>query len=500
MKNILEYLETTANRLPQKIAFCYEENNITFYDLQQSSKRIGSGLIRYNLNNKPIVLLFDQGIEQIITMLGIVYSGNFYVVLDSKMPRDRLNSIINTLETNVLIYSDSLKDIACNLNVSNKENYNDLINININQYELDNIRNKQIDTDIVYAIFTSGSTGTPKGTVVSHNALFKYIEWFSNTFDFNENIAYAGQMQFYFSASVSSLFSCLKNGFSYYIVPKSCFIFPINLVKFLNEKKIDTIYWVPSALGIMANYDVFKYEKPLYLKTILFVGEVMPVKYLNYYIKYLGNITYANLFGPTETVDICTYYIVDRSFNLDESIPIGKPCNNCDSFILNSKNERDTKGELCVRGSFLASGYYNMLDKTREVFVQNPLNTKYPELIYKTGDLVELNEKGEYIYIGRVDNQIKHMGYRIELGEIDKAGMACDYIRSCITVYDKTVDNIIFIFEGKGKKEEVFEVLKSKVPNYMIPQKIIKVNNIIYNANGKIDRKYYSANYKELER
>ena len=163
---------------------------------------------------------------------------------------------------------------------------------------------------------------------------------------------------------------------------------------------------------------------PQYLRTVLFAGEVMPVKHLNYWRKFLPDCTYANLFGPTETTDICTFYRVDRIFENDESLPIGKACDNCSVLLLTDDGREalpGEEGELIVRGSFLADGYYNDPEKTAAAFPQNPLNKAYPERVYRTGDIARLNEKGEFIYISRKDFQIKRSGYRIELGEIEAA-------------------------------------------------------------------------------
>ena len=181
----------------------------------------------------------------------------------------------------------------------------------------------------------------------------------------------------------------------------------------------------------------------------------MPTKHLNYWINNVNNNTlFANLYGPTEITVDCTYYIVDRHFQDNEVLPIGKPCLNSDILILNAKNEAcktHEQGELCVRGSSLALGYWNNFEKTDSVFVQNPLNNAYPEKIYRTGDVVFLNERSEIIFVGRKDFQIKHLGYRIELGEIEQSIISVfDSISACVT-YDKLRNEIVLFYESKNE-------------------------------------------------
>ena len=228
----------------------------------------------------------------------------------------------------------------------------------------------------------------------------------------------------------------------------------------------------------------------------------MPVKPLNYWRERLPNALFANLFGPTETTDICTYYIVDRKFSGGETLPIGRACDNCDVFVVKEDGtaaDVGEEGELYARGSFLAMGYYNNPEKTAAAFVQNPLNTAYPETVYKTGDLVKLNENGELIYISRKDFQIKHMGYRIELGEIEAAAYAAEGLSSAAVIYDKQEDKIILVYTGRQKDvSEIMNALKSRLPDYMLPQKIIRIKAMPINANGKTDRKWLTANYKNI--
>lgn len=365
---------------------------------------------------------------------------------------------------------------------------------------LQQIREEMIDTDPLYVLYTSGSTGMPKGSVISHRSVIAYAEWVSQTFSFDEQTIFGSQTPFYFSMSVLDIYATIRNAATLQIIPKKLFSFPIKLLEYLNEKKVNTIYWVPSALSIVADWKALDYVETSELHTILFAGEVMPTKQLNIWRSHIPNALYANLFGPTEITDIGLYYILDREFSNEESIPIGNSCKNMNAFAINEQGnliEKDEIGELYFRGSFVGYGYYNNLEKTREVFVQNPLNQSYPEIVYRTGDLVRKNEYGEFMYLGRKDFQIKHMGYRIELGEIENAANAFEKIERAVCIYQSSEDSIVLFYQGKAEAKEILVFLKELLPSYMMPNELIQLCSMPLNANGKTDRKRLQENYLE---
>ena len=496
MKNILEFLEANALKYPDKKAFISVNKSLTYGELQNEAKAIGSALIKkLKAEKKPVAVYFDKEVTTISAMLGVVYSGNFYTVIDSEMPKERIEKIFSTLSPAAVITDEKYFDKACELSFDGEVlKIGELVKTEVDEAALSDIRERQIDTDLVYALYTSGSTGIPKGAVLSHKSVISYTNWVTNEFKFDSKTVFANQTPFYFSMSVTDIYSTLKSGATLCIIPKIYFSFPIKLIEFLNEYKVNTIYWVPSAISIISNFDVFKYGKPEHLKTVLFAGEVMHTKQLNYWIDNLEkDVTYANLFGPTETTDICTFYVVDRVFRNDESLPIGKHCDNCNVFILKDDGSLagvDEEGELYARGSFLSSGYYNNPEKTAEAFVQNPLNKAYPETVYKTGDIVKYNDKGEIIYITRKDFQIKHMGYRIELGEIETAVNSMEEIKECACVYSEKDDKIVLFYNAKKTDEKVImSFLSGRLPDYLLPNRLINMKQIPHNQNGKIDRK-----------
>ncbi len=503
MKNILEYLEQTAENHPDKIGFTDEHRDVTFSELMQNAQRIAGSLAKIGCR-KPVAVLIDRNVRCIESMFAAVYAGNFYVVIDVHSPEARIRSILETLHPAAVITDRELLPLAQQLaGAAHAELivlYEDAVLREINGEHLARIREHMIDTDPLYVLFTSGSSGTPKGTILSHRSVISYTSWVSGQFGFDTATVFGSQTPLYFSMSVTDLFSTIKCGSTYHMIPKSYFTFPMKLIEFLNHRQVNTIYWVPSALAIVSNWDVFAFARPEHLKTILFAGEVMPVKHLNYWRRHLPGCLYANLFGPTETTDICSFYIVDRDFADSDSLPIGRACDNCDTFLLTEEGTRATRegeeGEIVVRGSFLADGYYNEPEKTAAAFTQNPLNTAWPERIYRTGDLAKLNKKGEFIYISRKDFQIKRMGYRIELGEIEAAAGSFAKIKSAAALYDAEAGRILVLYEGSIKDtDEVLQKTADKVPPYMRPDEVIRIKQMPYNANGKIDRQRLLKEY-----
>lgn len=506
MKNILEFLEQNAVARRDFTAFADEEISLTYGELYKKARAVGSFLCLKRKKNMPVAVLTKRGTGTLCGMLGTVYSGNFYVVLDADSPNERLNKIIDTLKPFALLYDEENSEKTGELSFFGEAfSLEKAEDFPVDEKALFAVRKKMIDTDPVYALFTSGSTGVPKGAVISHKNVISYTEWFVSEYKIDESTVFGSQTPFYFSMSVSDVFATLKSGGALHIIPKKLFSFPIKLVEFLNERQVNTIYWVPSALSIVANWRVLDYGKIEKLEKILFAGEVMPVKQLNYWRKCYPDALFSNLFGPTETTDICTFYTLNRAFCDDESLPIGKACDNCDVFVLDESNalikedEVEKIGELYVRGSFLSAGYYGNREKTEAAFVQNPLNTAYPEAVYKTGDLVKYNEYGELCYVSRKDFQIKHMGYRIELGEIEAAAYGIERLSSAAVIYDEVSDALVLIYTGtRLKEDEVRECMNSALPSYMRPNIIIKTKNMPYNQNGKTDRVWLKNNYKTM--
>ncbi|MDD4113280.1 MAG: amino acid adenylation domain-containing protein [Herbinix sp.] len=497
--NVLEYLENIVDKVPDKIAYADENNGATFKDVFDKSRAIGTFLSKQGYNKEPVVVFMGKHPDAIITFYGVIYSGCYYVPIDEEMPRHRIELIFQSLKPRAVICdADTINTIEKFDYKGNVYQYDDVIKTVVDESILADIRYRQIDTDPIYIVFTSGSTGIPKGVVACHRSVIDYIENLSDVLKINEDTVFGNQTPLYVDACLKELYPTLKYGATTYIIPKSLFMFPLKLVEFLNDKKINTVCWVVSALTMISAFGTFEKALPEYLRTVAFGSEVFPIKQFKLWKKNLPDARFINLYGPTECTGMSCYYEVNRDFELDEAIPIGRPFKNTDIILLDDEDKQPKpgeNGEICIRGTGLTLGYYKNFEKTNEVFVQNPLNTSYPELIYRTGDLGRYNEHGELIFVSRKDNQIKHMGHRIELGEIEVVANMQPEIKSACCIFDELKKKIILYYVGDITKAEVASFLKQKLPRYMVPNMIEKLDNMPLTSNGKINRVLLKESY-----
>lgn len=496
--SILDYLEDNLNERQDKVAFRDESREISYKNFINRAKQVASYFLEREIRNMPVAIYLDKTVSCLEAMFGCVYSSNIYCVLDVHSPKNRINMILDTLKPKVLLTEcQYLQDVEGIEYRGIMIIQLDEIKSSLSVKKLSECRRKIIDQDPVYILFTSGSTGIPKGTVVCHRSVINYIESVISIFCLNDTTNFGSQTPFYFSMSVLDIYTNIFVGGTFTIIPKLLFAFPVKLIAYLNEYRINTIYWVPTAMNIVANRKTFSVIKPEYLRCILFAGEVMPVKQLNYWMDNLPQLVYANLYGPTEITDTGTYYIVNRKFENNESLPIGIPFPNSDVILLTDENQlADDEGEICFRGSFLGAGYFNNWEKSQEVFCQNPLNTAFSERIYRTGDIGKYNKRGELLYISRKDFQIKKSGYRIELGEIESNALSIEEIKDCVCVYDDVNSKIVMYYTGNISESSLVSMMHGKIAKYMYPDKYVKKKSLPINANGKYDRIKLLEDYK----
>lgn len=496
VQNILDYLEATAADCPDKPAFEDLEHSYTFAQVLGNAKRIGSALIHVLPQNAPVPVLMEKEAWTLNVFMGAVCAGCFYTLVEPEQPDERIRTILNTLEAEVIVVSEKTAARLETLGFTGKVLVaEELVQHPVNEKLLKERRGNACDIDPLYAIFTSGSTGVPKGVIVSHRSVIDFTEHFTELFGFDENDVIGNQAPFDFDVSVKDIYPALKTGATLEVIPKKYFTVPKKLLDFLDDRKVTSLTWAVSALCIISMLKGFRYKVPSSIRRVMFSGEVMPVKQLNYWREYLPDAMYVNLYGPTEITCNCTYYILDREFAEDEMIPIGDAFPNERVFLLDEEDhlltEAGTLGEICVSGTALALGYYRNWEKTKECFVQNPLNHRYLEPIYRTGDLGRYDESGQLYYVTRKDFQIKHMGHRIELEEIEARIEQVEGVRKCCCILDRRKNRLKAFYLGEADQKPIREHLKKVLPSYMIPHSIQKTEKIPLNKNGKTDRRYF---------
>lgn len=503
---VLKYLEDSCKNFSNKVAFIDEYNSITFAQFKYKSLCLSNEIINklgYTSNN-GILIFLPKSIEAIVSMFGIIYSGNFYTPTNVEFPSTKIKSIIDTLNPSLIITDTNNKSKLTQIGIQETQLICiDLIDFSQNSVHLKNNVHNAIDTDIVYTYFTSGSTGTPKGVTINHKNIIDYIDWACAKFPIDETTIFGNQSALYFDITTQDIYATLKKAATMVIIPEKLFAFPIKAVEFIKEREINFLYWVPSAYINLVNFKSLESIRLDKVKSIMFGGEVMPVKHLNYLKDKLPNLDFiANVYGPTEATVNSTYYIVNRDFTEEESLPLGQVIENKRILILDENDTLITQpnqmGEICILGTSLSLGYYKDFKKTQEVFVQNPLHHDYRDIMYRTGDLAMYNENDLLIFCGRKDNQIKHLGYRIELGEIETAALSLEEIDNCMSFYDSAKRNIVLLYvtnklDFDSKKLKL--ALMSILPKYMVPTKYHNLEELPINANGKIDRVLLKQQY-----
>lgn len=497
--SVLTYLEDTAKRLPGKIAFFDKDRELSFLQLRNCAIDLAYHIKEYlDSKRNPILVYLPKTVESIISFMGILYSGNFYTPTDIRFPAEKVKSVIDTLKPSAIIVNNDTKAKLEKLGLAQG-----LLLINLDDvrpsnlyHQADKLINDILDVDPVYTFFTSGSTGTPKGVIINNRNIIDYTDWAVATFHIDEETIMGNQSPFYFDISTQDIYATIKSGATMGIIPVTYFAFPAKALQFIKEKNINFLYWVPSAFVSIANFDLLKSITLDEVRLIMFGGEVMPVKQLNYWKKYLPNLeTVANVYGPTEATVNCTYYIVDREFSDSEVLPLGKACENTGLLVIDDEGQvippsaTGKLGELCIYGSSLSVGYWDDIEKTKEKYVNNPCNPYYEEKMYLTGDLVFYNERRELVFSGRKDFQIKHSGYRIELGEIEAAAMGNENIINVCAGYHKEKKQIVLFYQGDLEEDLLKDYLLTVIPKYMVPTIYFKLERFPYNDNGKIDRK-----------
>jgi D-alanine--poly(phosphoribitol) ligase subunit 1 len=497
--NVIDYFEKGALvKCPDKIAIRDQGREFTFAELGRYAKNLAALILQRGLGfHQPVPVFLPKSGQNIVADVGILYSGNCYANLDVKSPPQRLKGMLQNLDPKIIITNTAYAATLRALEIP-EEKLLLVEDAMVSESAYDNGALLQrlesvIDTDPYCIIHTSGSTGIPKGVALSHRCTIDFVDWAFERLALDGSEVMGSLAPIYFDAYTLEFCLCLAKGATWMVVPDQLAMFPAKLVEFVATQPINFIFWVPTVMVNIANLDLLAKTKLDRLEKVFFIGEVFPTKHFNYWRRHLPKAQFVNLYGPIEITVACTYYVADHELPEEEKMPVGWPCRNTAILILNEQNQLakvDEPGEICVRGSSLACGYWNNPERTAKGFVQNPLNPHYPELIYRTGDLGHWNSRGEIMFLGRRDFQIKHLGYRIELGEIEHAVLQVDGIRNCCVVYNQNRKEITLFYECEKELTPAFirERLSPLVPKYMLPTVFNWMELMPRNPNGKIDR------------
>ena len=488
---VLDWLEKTVSRIPNKVALIDENHQITFEEFYQMAQKIGSELLEVTNPRNPVVVMSGRHILTPICFLGVVMSGCFYAPMDATMPVPRLLQILKVIKSDVMIVDSKHLEIVRKLGFTGKILVlEELVKSKIKEEQLRQIRSEMSSDMPLYTIFTSGSTGVPKGVITSHYSLMCYIDAVSEVLKIDENDRMGNQSPLDYIAAIRDIYFPIKCGASTVIIPKNYFSMPAKLFEALDKYEVTTLCWSTSALMIPTKMGAFECGTPKYLRKVCFSGSVMPGEILKVWQEHLPEAIFVNQYGPTEATASCTYYKVTEKVMKDTVLPIGKPYKQYRILLLNEDNTQTSLGEIgeiCILGPILALGYYNFPERTNEVFIQNPLNHSYRELLYKTGDLGRMREDGQLEFHGRKDRQIKHLGHRVELGELEKVAQMIEGVEQSCALYNKEKELLYLFYTGMVDKKAITIEMRKNLPAFMVPRKIIKLDKIPSLSNGKID-------------
>ncbi len=475
---------------------------------------------------QPVAIFSDKNCSELTALLAVIYAGGFYVCINPEQTESRIASILAVLEPKLVIASDAymerLKTTGYDGETLSLDGLMETLGseptAESDMAFLREVRQMIRSDNPLYGIFTSGSTGTPKCVLVEQQAVINFIGRFVTIFDFDAEDVIGNQAPFDFDVSVKDIYSALFTGASLVLIPREYFSTPPRLLDYICDNHVTSLTWAVSALCIVSGLKGFGYRVPTAVRRVLFSGEVMPIRQLCIWQENLPDAEFVNLYGPSEITCNCMYYRVQRRFNRDEKLPLGKVFPGRQVLLLDEENRPVTTpgepGEICVLGESLARGYYHNPEQTAAHFVwypgestgitecaekagssedaaisENMAEHNGRKRMYRTGDLAVLDEQGQMFFAGRKDFQIKHMGHRIELEEIELQMNALDGVTRSCCAYDSKRSRLTAYYTGEAERESVHRRLKEKLPAYMIPWKFIHVREFRLNKNGKIDHR-----------
>jgi len=515
-----DLLKRSTKLHPEKIAVRYKDEEVSYERFDFLSDRLCTALVHQGVKlGDRVGIYLDKSVEALLAIFGILKSGACYVPLDPLAPVERQLYVIEDCSLEYLVTSSKklpqIRQILKRPNPLRSLFVMDLRREG-NPGKIEGVplffKDEILESTVViseeppggvtgehlaYILYTSGSTGRPKGVMISHRASLAFINWAYQCFKVQPEDRISSLAPFHFDLSIFDIFVTIKAAATICVVSQGLSSFPKSLANFIEQEKISIWYSVPSVLIQLVLSGHLRERDLSSLRTVLFAGEVFPTQYLRMLMEMVPHAHYYNLYGPTET-NVCTSYHVKSLPNPEKPIPIGKPCEGEEIYIVDEEESLLKEGEvgqLYVSGPTLMTGYWNDSEKTDRVMFKNPFSQKGGQKIYKTGDLVSLNQDGDLDFHGRIDHMIKSRGYRIELGEIESVLYSHPAVREAVVVgipnekIGKTIQAFIVLKEGQSVSEQEIKFFSSqKLPPYMIPESVTFKNSLPKTSTNKTDR------------
>ncbi len=481
VKTVAELFENQVIKTPDKIAVEFNDTFVTYQELNQRANRLANYL-KDKINKGSIVAIMQEhDVNLMVSILACLKLGVVYLPIDPVYPKDRVNYIISDASCSLLLTNFDVDINSYDVEILN------VCKLDLTEYGSENLLINSSLNDVVYIIYTSGSTGKPKGVMVKQKGLTNYICW-ANRIYLKQDDVMALYSSIAFDLTVTSIFTPLISGnkLVIYGADEDNFV----LYKILDDMKATVIKLTPSHLALLKDFDYAKSK----IRRMIVGGDDLKVSLAkDIYNSFGQNIEIFNEYGPTEAVVGCMIYKYDVVNDTAGSVPIGKPIDNAQIYLLDENlNYVPTgfDGELYVSGVGVAKGYLNRSELTKEKFVDNPFIDG--QKMYKTGDVARFLENGNIEYVGRVGNQVKIRGYRIELGEIENCLQENQAVKDVVVVSKDIADggkiiNAYLVLESQVTDAELKKWLLKYLPSYMLPTNYIYIDNIPLTVNGKID-------------